>query len=130
FTPANIFYLDLQEKYEQLSQEIRLVSADDDTLTWVTGLFYQEFDQTFHDTFNVTENSLLIPAIQTVNSQFPSSFAGTGIDRDFEQSSEAYALFAEGTWHLRDDLRLTAGARYTVETKKASKVLNVVDLSQ
>lgn len=130
FTPADIFYLDLQEKYEQLSQEIRLVSADDDTLTWVTGLFYQEFDQTFHDTFNVTENSLLIPAIQTVNSQFPSSFAGTGIDRDFEQSSEAYALFAEGTWHLRDDLRLTAGARYTVETKKASKVLNVVDLSQ
>lgn len=130
FTAANIFHLDLQEEYEQLSQEIRLVSADDDTFTWLGGVFYQEFDQTFHDTFNIPEGSLLVPAFQTVNSAFPNSFAGTGIDRHFEQSSKAYALFAEGTWHIRDDVRITVGARYTDETKEAEKVLNMVDLSQ
>lgn len=130
FTPANFFNLDLLEDYEQLSQEIRLVSADDEDFTWLGGIFYQSFDQRFQDTFNVPNGSILPTIVQQSVPSFPSSFAGTGIDRQFEQSADTYAIFAEGTWHANDDLHITVGARFTSEEKNASKVLNIVNINQ
>lgn len=130
FTPSNIFDLDMSEDYDQFSQELRLVSADSDTFTWLAGAFYQSYDQTFHDTFHVPNETLLVDIVQIRVPQFPSSFAGTGIDRHFEQESDSYAAFAEATWHATDDLHITLGARYTKEEKQASKILNVVDLNQ
>ncbi len=126
FTPANIFDLDLAEDYEQFSQEIRFVSADSTTLTWLAGAFYQKFKQNFSDTFNIPSSSLLTQVLPSL----PPGFAGSGIDRQFEQNSEASALFAEGTWHIADDFHLTFGARYTHEKKDASKELNVIDVTQ
>lgn len=132
FTPAPIFDLNLDEDYDQFSQEIRLVSEESDRFEWLAGVFYQSFEQTFHDLFRVPGDSYLPQIIRDgfELEAFPDSFKGTGIDRQFEQSSDTIALFAESTWHITDELRLTFGGRYTEETKEGEKELNVVDLSQ
>ena len=38
---------------------------------------------------------------------------------EYRQDSNAKAVFYQGTWNLTDSVALTAGARYTEETKRA-----------
>jgi iron complex outermembrane recepter protein len=42
---------------------------------------------------------------------------------DFEQESETWAIFGQGTWHVRDDVHLTLGLRWTREEKEATRSL-------
>lgn len=49
--------------------------------------------------------------------------ASSGRVSDFEQDAETWAAFGQGTWHLRDDLHLTFGLRYTKESKEATRNL-------
>ena len=51
---------------------------------------------------------------------------GTGIDRDFTQKSDVWAIFGEFTWSVTDQVKLNLGGRYTEEDKEATKTLNVV----
>lgn len=46
---------------------------------------------------------------------------------DFYQDADTWAIFGQGTWHLRDDLHLTFGLRYTEETKEASRTLFITE---
>lgn len=122
FTPANIFDLRIREDYEQLSQEIRLTSEEGETIEWLGGVFYQTYDQTFNDDFNLPTNSTLLAIAPTL----PAAFGGTGIDRDFSQKSDVWAIFGEITWNITDTVKLNLGGRYTEEDKEATKTLNVV----
>ncbi|AFU99409.1 TonB-dependent receptor [Simiduia agarivorans] len=47
-----------------------------------------------------------------------------------DQDSRTWAVFAQGTYHLTDSTRLTAGLRYTAETKEASHVAYATDFSE
>lgn len=127
FTPVNFFHLDVFEGYEQFSQEFRVISPSDNTVEWLGGIFYQTYDQTFTDLFTAPIDSALVPAMQTLVPTFPNEFAGTGIDRDFAQSSDTWAVFGEATWNLRHDLRLTLSGRFTKEEKDAHRELNIVN---
>lgn len=121
FTPLDFFHLDMYEDYEQFSQEIRIASPDDRSFTWITGIFYQTYDQTFEDDFNTPQAS---PLIALVNP----ALANTRIARHFTQGSDAWAVFAEGTWQATDKLALTLGARFTEEDKDAQKTMNIESL--
>ncbi|BFM16184.1 TonB-dependent receptor [Maricurvus nonylphenolicus] len=46
---------------------------------------------------------------------------------DFEQESETWAIFGQGTWHVRDDVHLTLGLRWTKETKEADRRLYITE---
>ena len=150
FTAANIFSVDIQEEYEQFSQEIRLTSPGGETVDWLAGIFYQEYDQTYSDQFFINSTSLLIPAIGAkiarLNSDLnpdnslntandvpayfnPALLANTGDLKDFEQSSESWAVFAQATWNITDQWHLTAGGRYTQEDKSAHKTMNIFDIT-
>lgn len=120
FVSAQILELDIYEDYEQFSQEIRITSPQGEKFDWIAGLFYQDYDQTFNDSLNVPGSSVLGTLIPTL--------ANTAAQRDFTQSSEAYAIFGQVTWNITDRARLTLGARYTEEEKKATKVLDIHDL--
>lgn len=123
FTPAEILPLALHEDYDQFSQEIRIASPVGQTFEWIGGAYYQTYDQEFSDDLSLTETNLL------PNLQAPlAPLAGTGFLREFEQSSDSWALFAQGTWNATDKLHVTVGARYTEEEKSASKSLNIYDL--
>ncbi|MCR6650669.1 MAG: TonB-dependent receptor [Cellvibrionaceae bacterium] len=121
FTPVDFFHLDMYEDYEQFSQEIRIASPEDRSFTWIGGLFYQTYDQTFNDDFNIPQAS---PLSLLVNP----ALANTRIARHFNQGSDTWAIFAEGTWRATDKLALTLGARFTEEDKDAHKTMNIESL--
>lgn len=85
-----------------LSQELRLSSAGDGSVTWVAGVYVS--------TDEVTE----------VN-----SYDGTGsptVGFDFgslmQQDTDTRAVFGHAEWSLTDNVSLTFGARYTEEDRK------------
>jgi len=126
---------------QQYSQELQLTGKSlDDRLDWVGGVYY--FNELAKDTNDVRLASGLFAALEGLpgavlplvpGSVCPGPFppnvcaggAGNpfnaGLDLDFniynKVSGESYAAFGSGTFALTDQLNLTAGLRYTDETK-------------
>lgn len=115
YTSAPTFILGLDEDFDQFSQEIRLTSPEGETIDYIVGAFYQTADLFFHDNFQTTPLSAL--------SGLSPSLGGVSVERNFDQSSDLWAAFAQVTWNISDRLRLTLGGRYTDESKEASRVL-------
>src|SRR5690625_5280343 len=94
---------DTTSRYEQFSQELQMVGATE-RLDYVLGLYWFD-DESKYDRY----------AIWTV------PLAGFG-SQHYKMTTEALAAFGQGTWRppaagLEDRLPLTAGLRYTEETK-------------
>ncbi len=82
---------------EQFTQELRLLSPTEGSLTYVAGLFW--FDQKL--TRNFRRHFEII-----------SGFPGDAV-ADFQVETRNWAVFGEATWQIVDDWRLIFGARYT-----------------
>ena len=81
----------------QFSQEFQLLgTAFDDGLDWILGAYYFEEDGT---NFN------------------PVDFHMVDIESGGDFDHESIAAFAQGTYHITEALHLTAGIRYTEDTK-------------
>lgn len=95
---------------QQISSEMRLASAGDGPLTWLIGGFL------LHDTTDVDF------AIRNYQGLF-----GLGTNAVFSaaQKNNAYAAFADAVYDLTDQLSLTAGVRYSYETKSFDNDLHV-----
>jgi len=100
--------MDMQEEFEQVSQEIRLVSPGGETVDYIVGAFYQASEQEYREDATLVVNGLV----------------GTDLilARPFEQESDTWAVFAQATWNLSEALRVTAGLRYTEEEKEGLRV--------
>ncbi len=104
---------------DQLSQELQLVGSIP-RLNYVAGLYY--FKETGGDQA-WAPNTLQWNATGTGYTQLPSLRAGAEFDfpdRESEAKARSTAAFAQFTWTppiLDDRLRLTAGARYTKDTR-------------
>lgn len=137
FTSANIFFVNSNEEYKQLSQEFRITSPGNQTIDWVAGVYYQDQELDFYDAFFADQDSLIGDILDTVLAAGP--FAGvypTGgaqvlngfaAPRNFVQSGELFSGFAQATWNINDRQRLTIGGRYSEETKEATRTLDFVD---
>ena len=95
------------EETKTWSQELTLSSAGDGPLEWVGGLFYfsdradsGRFDRPFENPETY------------VNPILPEN-----LGFNLNQKIEAWAAFAQGSYHVTDRLRLTVGARFTREEK-------------
>jgi iron complex outermembrane receptor protein len=130
YTAANVFTVDLEEEYDQFSQEIRLTSPGGEKIDWLAGAFYQEYDQTYRDVFYIEPTSVLVSAISARYPSLPAELlGGTGDVKQFHQTSEAWAVFGQATWNITPSWHLTLGGRYTEEDKSASKSMNIIDLA-
>ena len=98
-----------QTGIETFSNEFQIVGTFDN-LKWIAGAYYSHFDRLY-----------------AVNSSFvvgPASFYGPAFERhsQMNEKGNSKALFAQGTYDFSgvglDGLRLTAGARYTIEKKR------------
>ena len=98
-----------QTGIETFSNEFQVV-GNFDNLKWIAGAYYSHFDRLY-----------------AVNSSFvvgPASFYGPAFERhsQMNEKGNSKALFAQGTYDFSgvglDGLRLTAGARYTIEKKR------------
>ena len=123
FTGASIFDAARQEEYNQFSQEFRFTAELGNTFDYIGGLFFQSNNLTYKDQIALPSDTLLytvlagIPTAAALAPAAPNSSTG----RTFNQDGEIWAAFAQVTWNLRDDLRLTAGGRYSSETKSADR---------
>ncbi|MGB3712521.1 MAG: TonB-dependent receptor [Erythrobacter sp.] len=98
-------------EFSQFSQEIKFnASLGDGFLDLVGGLFYFEEDN-FSDFGDVFTLPLAPP---------PTGLPIVLADRTLRNETEAYAGYLQGDLNLTDALTLTAGIRYTDETKNFS----------
>ncbi|GLS26124.1 TonB-dependent receptor [Marinibactrum halimedae] len=128
FTSADSFQVFLNEEFEQFSQEIRITSPTGGTVEWIAGAFYQEYDMTYDEDFIISDGGLLATA---VNGRYNNliDLGNFGTRRLYEQTSEAWSVFAQATWNISDTLRLTLGGRFTEEDKEGARSMTIVDFS-
>jgi len=102
------------EDSQQFSQEIRLAGSTD-RIDWVTGVYYLDVDvdktESFDQHFNGLFKALGLPEALWGIGNGRAAFVTTA-------STESFAIFGQGTYRFNDKWGLTAGVRYTDDTRK------------
>jgi iron complex outermembrane receptor protein len=125
-------YLDHHQQEDSSRSAVELIGAYDDVAAWTTHL--QNFNEEFDILSNPGEKLEWVTGVFASSQktrQFVAEFGGSGqpgsllIPPDIDETSaphitfgqdlrvnrQAYAWFAQGTYHILDDLRLTGGIR-------------------
>ncbi len=119
FVAATVFNAGVREDYRQISQELRFTSAPDGTLPWIAGLYFQDYELDESDYLYVPPTSL-VPTILGLNPGIGANaavFANAANPRVFEQDSTQWSAFVQATFNVSDVFRITAGGRYSRESK-------------
>lgn len=105
FSALRVLDTSFDQEFDQFSQELRLVSPSGENFDYIAGLYYQqsELDNLGLTPVNLAEVGLAAPAFNR--------------NRTFQQESDTWAVFAQGTWNIGEALRVTAGLRYASEQK-------------
>lgn len=105
-SPYNVFMQEFAFDNKQFTQELRLSGQVSEFLDWTIGGFY------YHSKL-ISYSHIDIPAGFVVG--------GGGLDLEFITAdpikAESKSGFAHGVFHLADNLNITAGLRYTDESK-------------
>jgi iron complex outermembrane receptor protein len=104
FFEADLAYTIFEEDFDQISQEFRLLSPDDQTLEYVVGLYWHTSDL---DEMRATA-AVFAPPSSTY--------------RTYVQSNDSWSTYASLTWNVTDAWSLQGGLRYTHEKKDAHYV--------
>lgn len=137
FVGATVFDAGITEHYDQFSQEFRLTSPADQTLSWIAGVYFQDYGLSEHDYLHVPSTSLVMPVLTSAFLQqglcnslatcsaLAGAFSEAVNPRDFKQDSTLYSVFAQATWHINDSWKLAFGGRYTSEDKDGSRITSL-----
>lgn len=144
FTDADLFGTYNDSAQKSFSQEIRL-DYTGDKLNYILGAYYFEqeldleyslyTDTLFNPFFLSSLGGALDPLFAGLDqiSGLTGGFiapaaepapAGTGFDHVADQQHESYALFGQFDYQLTDELTLTAGVRYTDESKDLTTIFS------
>ncbi|MGB0765130.1 MAG: TonB-dependent receptor, partial [Luminiphilus sp.] len=128
--------------FEQFSQELRWASDIGDRFTYTVGAYYDENELDMQGQVPIDTNfDGLFPAFAEIAFGAPipnllavlteGAYSSNQIARNhsFNQETESWALFAQGTYDITDALRLTVGLRYTEEEKDARSYQLLGDLN-
>jgi iron complex outermembrane receptor protein len=121
FTGASGFNILSAEDYRQLSQELRFASAEDQTLSYLGGVYFHRSSLDFDDEINVPTDSFIPTALIASVGPAGNLLKGATTARAFSQDTDISALFAQVTWNYTDHSRLILGGRYTHEKKQATR---------
>ncbi|WP_374385652.1 TonB-dependent receptor [Sandaracinobacter sp.] len=104
----NSVYNSFPEKFDQFSQEIRLLSPTGKRFEYIVGAYwdYGNYELQQLQGFNILN-------------LFGNPYFGR-IDSVFNQRAESYSVFGQGTFNFNDDLRLIGSLRYTHASKRGS----------
>ena len=99
---------------DQWSQEFRLASNGSGEFDWVAGLYAFGQDVETHGTEQWGKDG----ARWLIGANVPSNLIdGYTSNTDVYSSTDSFAAYAQATWHVTDDFRVTPGVRYTKEDK-------------
>jgi len=114
--PTTVFQFYQEGEYEQWSQEFRVASPSDAALRWIGGFYYFSEDAEY----------------TTAVRRTPAPYAPSGTDffnivpnTIVQQDNEATSVFGQVDIDVTDALTLTAGLRWTNETKKGTNAPSV-----
>ncbi len=107
--PVPAFVIHQDGTHKQFSQEIN-ASGSIGAFDWVGGVFYME-----EDNDNVRRDELFLFG----------GFIAADLVADFENDTESFAVFGQGTYNVSDKLALSLGGRWTREDKTLDIVQSV-----
>ncbi len=113
-TPFSIQSTSFDEDSDQFSQELRLVSPREDRYDWVAGLYYFNSDMSTARSAFFGEDlyNLLVPAL----APYAAALQGTATIPN-TVGVDSWAAYIHGNYRFSDRWELTAGLRYTDESK-------------
>jgi len=113
--PVSLFDATRDDDRDTSQAEVRIASDTDKAVNWVAGAYYQKDDTDFC----VLQVVGMLDGFQ--------EFFGAGLPAGLfnnmplllcnTQRAEAKAVFVDGTWEVNDRFRVTAGVRYSDESK-------------
>ncbi|HLU07463.1 MAG TPA: TonB-dependent receptor [Woeseiaceae bacterium] len=99
---------------DKFTQELRLVSEENDTFEWLVGIYYTEEDSGINP-----QDILAVEAgTDTIATDLP-LLVRARIDSEYQEA----ALFANATWHVSPRLALSFGARQSDNEQEATQSL-------
>ena len=129
FTGANILTVDLDEKYKQFSQEIRLASDTSHKWEYIVGGFYQTSDHSYRDSINVPTNSILVEAVNlSAPGNLGNQIRDTRAAREAHVDTDILSAFGQLTYKFNDHLRVNLGGRVTHEKKDGDRTLTIENI--
>jgi outer membrane receptor protein involved in Fe transport len=128
FTGAVVFGAALQEKYEQVSQELRLSSPLGETIDYIAGIYYQTSDHTYSDQITVSGNSVLVPILDALRGAgVGGQVADTQASRIASVENDVLSAFAQVNWHISDTFTLQLGGRVTNDSRDGLRTLSITE---
>jgi iron complex outermembrane receptor protein len=138
FGPNLLLTGGIHEDYDQSSLEVRWTSPKGEKLEWIVGGFYM--DSALKNTQpNVLGSAYTDPIAAAYGLDAQGyNFAGdlvtpvVFLDGDMDTDTESVSLFAFGTLHLTEDLRLSAGVRWVdteIDYRRADSPCTTIDSS-
>jgi iron complex outermembrane receptor protein len=107
---ANSVYNAFPERFDQISQEIRILSPTGKTFEFIVGAYYDKANYTLEQYQGFNIPSLNIPGV------IVGPYFGR-IDSVFNQEAESWSVFGQGTFNVTDAFRAIGSIRYS-HTKK------------
>lgn len=110
-SPAPLTYRqDSEERYRQLSQELRIASDYAGAFNFLAGIYVQSNELDFTEQYRI----------------YPLNAVGP---RAFRNDSDTRAAFAKFDYRFADNWEASLGLRYSSEDKDASRSLSMIELS-
>ncbi|MDF7774759.1 TonB-dependent receptor [Sphingomonas sp. AOB5] len=111
-TSADFYYFDEIQGVEDFSQEVQLLSTGSGPVQWVLGAYY--FDGTAQiEPLNIIQNAPYTHSF----SQIAATPGATATHVNAEGRTRAIAGYGQLTWAVTPTTKITAGLRYTSETR-------------
>lgn len=124
YSPLQFLARGRTESHDQFSQELLWSSATGGSIEYLAGAYYATENLTNNrNTFVLFSNLPPVEAgiIGLLGGGLPSGVVdGDGLSF-FDQDTDTWSAFVEGTWHLTDTVRATAGVRYSDDEKSMTK---------
>lgn len=104
----------IEDDFEQISQEIRILGSPTDNTDFIAGLYFNENEVTSIQNIQFCGGR----GSECVNASLPTY---TGLQRNYEsvQDSTTISIFAQLDYHINDQWTIAVGGRYTDEEKDA-----------
>jgi len=125
--------IDQDQSYEQLSQELRLTSADDSSFQWVAGLYYFQEDSTLSQNIRFGIAASPVPGLVPPILGGSLGLFGLGGNAVTYSEQMAYSIaeientvispYVHSEFALTDKLNLIVGLRYTYDEKSMPSLM-------
>lgn len=128
-----------EEDHEQDLAEFQVTSSNDAGFEWVVGGYYfEEENVVTNNIFGDFWEPILVQGLTDLQAAgvlppfpvvFPQSTLCCELHLNGDQQTEAWSVYAEGTWTINDRFELTVGGRYSDEERDGHQLFDLVMFS-